>query len=186
MAIGLVSSAPHPRHTYSAKILAESGCGCKSRVWRGCCPSAGSPKGIQAGPPAIILSWFSMFSSVDWTGALRGSRVSGGARGSRGTRGTRGLMTGAKARGFMVYSNILSWHSGCRIGWYPSWWRSHESPRERVAYHKCTSWPTAVRLNRIKERNQIDPECCRCPKIMPGCSLMCTHASACRDPIVRP
>ena len=45
-------------------------------------------------------------------GALWGSRVSRGTRGSRGSRGCRGLMTGAKLRGFMVYSNILSWHSG--------------------------------------------------------------------------
>ena len=48
-------------------------------------------------------------------GALWGSldsRGTRGSRGNRGSRGTRGLMTGAKARGFMVYSNILSWHSG--------------------------------------------------------------------------
>ena len=48
-------------------------------------------------------------------GALWGFRDSRGTRGSRGNRGsrdTRGLMTGAKLRGFMVYSNILSWHSG--------------------------------------------------------------------------
>ena len=38
----------------------------------------------------------------------RGTRGSRGNRGSRGSRGTRGLMTGAKVRGFMVYSNILS------------------------------------------------------------------------------
>ena len=47
-------------------------------------------------------------------GALWGSLDSCGTRGSRGnrcSRGTRGFMTGAKVRGFMVYSNILSWHS---------------------------------------------------------------------------
>ena len=42
----------------------------------------------------------------------RGARGSRGNRGSRGSRETRGLMTGAKHRGSMVYSNILSWHSG--------------------------------------------------------------------------
>ena len=45
-------------------------------------------------------------------GALWGSLDSRGTRGSRGNRGSRGLMTGAKVRGLMVYSNILSWHSG--------------------------------------------------------------------------
>ena len=52
-------------------------------------------------PDAVVGAlWDSEDSRV-----TRGSR---GNRGSRGSRGIRGLMTGAKVRGFMVYSNILS------------------------------------------------------------------------------
>ena len=43
---------------------------------------------------------------------LLGSCGTRGSRGNRGSRGTRGLMTGAKVRGVVVYSNVLSWHSG--------------------------------------------------------------------------
>ena len=56
-------------------------------------------------PDAVVGA---LWGSRDYCGTL-GSR---GNRGSRGSRGTRGLMTGAKLRGFMVYSNIFSWHSG--------------------------------------------------------------------------
>ena len=56
-------------------------------------------------PDAVVGALWGSRDSRD----TRGSR---GNRGSRGSRGTRGLITGAKVRGFTVYSNILSWHSG--------------------------------------------------------------------------